>query len=63
MNDSADEINANHRVGNNKTTISKYFEYKTKIIGKTPADDDTLHKEVVVQLKSLSNFWTSLDSP
>ena len=45
----------------NRTTTSKYFEYKTKIIGSTPANNNTLDKEVVVQLKYLSNFWRFLD--
>ena len=38
MNDSANENNDadNYRTNNNKTTTSKSFAYKTKIIGKTP---------------------------
>ena len=35
--------------------------YKTKIIGSTPADNNTLHTDFVVPLKYLSNFWRSLD--
>ena len=33
VNDAANEIIANHRINNNKTTRSKYFQYKTKIVG------------------------------
>ena len=36
---------------NNKTTASKYFEYKTKIIGSTPNTSNTLYTEVLVPLK------------
>ena len=38
VNDSANENNGanNYRISNNKTTISKSFEYKTKLIGSTP---------------------------
>ena len=52
MNDDADEIVANNRVNNNKTTISKSFEYKQII----PANNKTLNTEVVVPLKYLSFF-------
>ena len=58
----------------------KSFEYKTKLIGKSPkrparpgneGDADrppqppvpTLHVEVTITLKYLSNFWRSLDLP
>ena len=37
VNDYATEIAANRRLNNNKTTTSKSFEYKTKMIGRTPA--------------------------
>ena len=33
VNDDANEIIANHRINNNKTITSKYFQYKTKIGG------------------------------
>ena len=39
------------------------FEYKTKIIGKTPDDKNTLETEVVVPLKYLRNFWRFLVFP
>ena len=39
MNDNANENNpaGNHRINNNKKATSKYFQYKTKITGTTPA--------------------------
>ena len=56
VNDAANENNdaGNYRINNKKTT-NKSFEYKTKIIGSTPADN-TLDTEVVAPLKYLSNF-------
>ena len=45
---------------NNKSTTSKSFEYKTKVIGSTPNNNSRLDAEVVVSLKHLSNFWGSL---
>ena len=53
--------NFNSRINNNKTTTSKSFEYKTKLIGCTPNNDYRLDAEVVVPLKHLSNFLRSLD--
>ena len=63
LSDSANKNNdaGDYRINNNKTTTTKYFEYKTQIIGSTPADNNTLWAEVVVPLKYLSNFWRSLD--
>ena len=64
-----DEINddenesVNNRINNNKTIRSKSFEYKTKLIGSTPSDNNILDTEVVVPLKYLSDFWRSLDWP
>ena len=45
MNDDANESNAagNYRINNNKTTTSRSFEYKTKMIGKTPIINNTLN--------------------
>ena len=51
----ANEIVANHRINNSKTT-SISFEYKTKILWKTPANNNRLNTEVVAPLKHLSNF-------
>ena len=43
--------NDNYRVNNdnNKTTTSKSFEYKAKIIGSTSINNNTLDTEVSVQ--------------
>ena len=58
---SANEIDDNdNQINSNKTTTSKSFEYKTKIIGSTL---NILDKEVTVQLKYVSNFWRFLDLP
>ena len=46
---------------NNSKTTSKSFEYKAKVIGRTPDDNNTLDAEVVVPLKYLSNFWRFLN--
>ena len=60
----ANENNAaNASINNNKTTTSKSFEYKTKLIGRTSNDNNTLDAEVFTPLKYLSNFWRSLDLP
>ena len=57
MNDDANENNIdNYRTINNKTITSKSFEYKAKIIGSIPDDNNALDTEVVVPLKYLSNF-------
>ena len=65
VNDDANENDSagNYRINNNKTTTSKSFDYKAKIIGSTPADSSRLDTEVVVPLKYLNNFWRSLDLP
>ena len=52
-----------NKINNYKKITSKSFEYKTKIIGSTPNGNNTLHTEVVVTLKYLSNFWRFLDFP
>ena len=57
MNDCANENNdVNQRINNNKTTAIKYFDYKTKILGRTPNDNDMVKEEVVVPLKYLVIF-------
>ena len=62
INDDANKNNsANKRRNSNKTITSKSFEYKTKLIGSTPDDNNILDAEVVVPLKYLSNFWRSPD--
>ena len=62
MND-ANENNAasNCMLNKNKTTKSKSFKHKTKIIGSTSANNSRLDVEAVVPLKYLNNFWKSLD--
>ena len=65
MNGDANENNdaGNYRRNNNKTTASKSFEYKAKIIIGTPANSNRLDTEVAVPLKYLSIFWRSLVLP
>ena len=63
VNDSENNDANNFRIYINKTTRSKSFEYKTKLIGTAPDDGGRLDAEVVVPLKHLSNFWRSLDVP
>ena len=64
INDYMNENDANNnRINNNKTIASKSFEYKTKIKGRTPNDNNSLNAEVVVLLKYFSNFWRFLDLP
>ena len=50
-------------MGSSKTVTSKTFEYKRKIIERTPADNNTLNTEVVVSFKYVSNFWRFLGLP
>ena len=58
MNDDANENNGDHyRKRNGRTTGYKFFQYKTKIFGNTPADSNTLDTEVIAPLKYLSYFW------
>ena len=62
VDDDANENDAaNNRINKNKTTTSKSFEYKTKLIGNMSNNNNILDAEVVVPLKYLSNFWRSLD--
>ena len=62
VNVDANENNAAHRkINNNKTIKSKFFEYKIKLIERTPKNNNILDPEVVVPLKYLSNFQRSLD--
>ena len=43
---------------------SESIKYKTRIIGKTPEDNDSLtNAKLVIPLKYLSNFWRSLNIP
>ena len=64
VNDIDNENNAdNYRINNNKTMTSKSFEYKTKLIGSTPNDNNTLNADIVVPLKYLSKFWRFFNLP
>ena len=43
---------------------SESFKYKTSITGKTPENNDSLtNVKLVISLKYLSNFWSSLNVP
>ena len=62
MSDDVNENNYdNYLVNNKKTTTSKSFEYKTKIIGSTQINNNILDTQVVILLKNLSNFSRYLD--
>ena len=39
------------------------FKSKTKITGKTLADDNKANVEIIIQLKYLGNFWRTLEIP
>ena len=58
MNAAASENNEanNYKINSNKTTTRRSFDYKTKMIGSTPANNNKLDAEAVVPLKYLSNF-------
>ena len=60
MNDNANENANNNTINNNKTIASKSFEYKTKIIGRTSNDNNTLAISVVVTLKCLRVIFGDL---
>ena len=62
INDDENETNRfRNKLNNNKTIRSKSFEYKTKLIGSMPDNNNIINTEVVVPLKYLSNFWRFLD--
>ena len=64
MNDAANIDDAvKNKINKNKATTSRSFEYKTKLIGSTSADNNKLDAEVVALLRYLSNFWRFLDLP
>ena len=54
--------NDGNNITNNITITTKTFEYNTKIIGKTPDDNNILDGEIVL-VKNLSNFQRFLDLP
>ena len=52
INDNENENNgARNRINNNKKITSKSFEYKTKLTGRTPNNNNVLEVEVVVPLQ------------
>ena len=61
VNDGANEIFADRRLNNSKTTTSKSLEYKTKIKVRAAANTHVLNAKVVVSLKYLSKCWRFLD--
>ena len=61
--DENENDNANSRINNNKVITSKSFEHKTEKIGSTPNKNNILDAEADAPLKSLINFWRSLDLP
>ena len=42
---------------------TKSFKSKVKITGKTPNDGNTKNVEIIVPLKYLSNFWSTIEMP
>ena len=48
---------------NDNLADSESFKSKVKITGKTPADRNTKHFEIIAPLKYLSNFWRTLEMP
>ena len=56
MTDAADKIAGNLRFKNIETTKSKSFEFKTKMIWRTRANNEKLNTENVARLEYLSNF-------
>ena len=62
-NDTANENNAAHiKINDNKAITSICFEYKIKLLGRTP-DNIIFDAQFVVPLNYLSNFSRSLDVP
>ena len=48
---------------NDNLANSESFKSKVKITGSTPADGNTKDVKIIVPLKSLSNFWRTLEMP
>ena len=61
IDDANENDDANNRINNNKTLASKSFEYKVKIIGSTPNNNNILDVEAAVSLKYLSSVWRYLN--
>ena len=49
MNDAANKDAVKYTVDNSKITASKTFEYKTKIIGRTPVYNNRINTKSVTQ--------------
>ena len=63
INDDANENNASRiKINNNRTTTSKFYKYRTKVMGNTTNNNNKLDAEVAVPLKCLSNFWGNISS-
>ena len=57
-----DNDNSNEDNDKSKTTGSRPFEYKTKIIGRTSINNNRLDTKVVIPLLfHLSNVWKSIE--
>ena len=61
--DENENNNAKNRKNNSKAITNKHFEYKRKIMGRTPDGNNTLKVEVAVPSKYFSNFRRFLDLP
>ena len=62
LNNDPNENNAAHnKINDIKAITSKSFEYKTKLVARTPNNNNVLDAEVVVPLKYLSNFGRYVD--
>ena len=48
---------------NDNIENSESFKYKIKITGKTPDNGNTKDVEIIMPLKYLSNFWSTLEMP
>lgn len=53
VNDDTNEINVPNKysLNNNETATSRSFELKSKVLGRTPDNNNTLHTEVIIPLK------------
>ena len=53
VNDVTNEINVpkKYSLNNNKTATSRSFDLKSKVLGRTPDDNNTLDTEVIILLK------------
>ena len=54
--DENENDNVDNIINNNKTIKSKSFEYKTKIIGRIPADNNTLDVKNCCSIKIFDEF-------